>query len=178
VLVQSILFTKEECDKIINLKIDYPLDGDNGRYDQFENFKYKFYTYNRLQDTKWILDRVHVFFEKEKNLKVHPWGKNINIHHYTVGDQFAKHIDTGKPIKEWNIGIILNDEYVGGDYNIFDENNNIITIEKKTGNVCIYQSQTPHEVTPIIKGERWAAAIFIPKIRVFNLNQNIVKNII
>jgi hypothetical protein len=167
-LIQSILFTKEECDKIIELSKNYNLDGDNGRWDDIDNFRYKFYTYSNPLDTKWILDRLHIFFEENMELKIYPWGKNINIHHYTIGDQFGKHIDTGGPIKEWNIGIILNEDYVGGDYNIYDSDDNKITIEKKIGNVSIYQSQTPHEITPVTEGEKWSAAVFITKERVFN----------
>lgn len=177
-LIQSILFTKEECDRIIELRKKYHIGGDNGRYDNIEEFQYKFYTYNNSYDTKWILDRVHTFFEEKKNLKIHPKGKNINIHHYTIGDRFDKHIDTGEPIKEWNIGIMLNEDYIGGDYNLYDLSDNRITIDKKIGNVAIYQSQIPHEITPIIKGERWSAAIFIPKNRVYGYNHIINTSII
>jgi hypothetical protein len=168
VLIQSVLFTKKECDKIIEMRHGYKLGGDNGRYDHIDRFQYKFYTYDNPLDTKWIMDRLHMFFEDKKNLKIYPWGKSMNIHHYTIGDQFGKHIDTGTPKKEWNIGIMLNEDYVGGDYNIYNDMGEKITIEKKIGNVAIYQSQIPHEITPIIEGERWAAAVFIPKERVFH----------
>jgi hypothetical protein len=166
------------CHIIHITKNKYGLEGDNGRYNEYEEYRYKFYTLNRIIDTEWILNRVHSFFEEKTNLKVYPKGKNINIHHYTEGDLFARHIDTGFPIKEWNIGIILNDDFAGGDYNLYDSQNNRITIDKKIGNVCIYQSQIPHEITPVITGERWAAAIFIPGIRIFESNfiepQNII----
>jgi predicted 2-oxoglutarate/Fe(II)-dependent dioxygenase YbiX len=169
VLKQSILFTKEECDYIIDLKNKYPLLGDNGRWDEFDNFRYKFYTLEYLNDTDWIIKRMVDYFEKEMGLHIFHKLTKLNLHHYTIGDEFGKHIDTGSPIKEWNIGILLNDDFDGGDYIIFDENDNPIIIDKKVGNVYIFQSQIPHQVTPITNGERWAIAMFIPK---FMMSQN------
>lgn len=167
-LVQSVLFSKEECDHIIGLSDKYSLGGSNGRYDNIENFKYKYYTIDKYADTEWIIKRLFDFFEYEKKLKIYPRNFKLNMHHYTVGDQFGKHIDTGYPIKEWNIGIQLNDNYTGGNYNIYDTSDNPVQIDKKTGNVSIYQSQTPHEVTPVIEGERWSIAVFATKNNVYS----------
>jgi hypothetical protein len=168
-LKQSILFTKKECDYIIELKNQYPLLGDNGRWDEFDDFRYKFYSLEYSTDIDWIIKRMCDYFEKEMNLHIFHRPTKLNLHHYTIGDEFGKHIDTGSPIKEWNVGIILNEDFEGGDYIIFDENDNSISIDKKIGNVCIFQSQIPHQVTPITKGERWAIAMFIHK---FRMSQN------
>lgn len=164
-LKQSILFTKEECDYIISLKNKYPLLGDNGRWEEFDDFRYKFYTLEYTTDIDWIIKRMCDYFEKEMNLHIFFRPTKLNMHHYTIGDEFGKHIDTGTPIKEWNVGIILNEDFEGGDYIIYDENDNLIVIDKKIGNVCIFQSQIPHQVTPITNGERWAIAMFIHKFR-------------
>jgi hypothetical protein len=164
-LKQSILFSKEECDYIIGLKNKYPLLGDNGRWEQFDDFRYKFYTLEYATDIDWIIKRMCDYFEKEMNLHIFFRPTKLNMHHYTIGDEFGKHIDTGAPIKEWNVGIILNEDFEGGDYIIYDENDNPIVIDKKIGNVCIFQSQIPHQVTPITNGERWAIAMFIHKFR-------------
>jgi predicted 2-oxoglutarate/Fe(II)-dependent dioxygenase YbiX len=163
-LIQSVIFTEEECKYLISLKNVYPLLGDNGRWDEIDNFKYKYYDLNG-HDIIWVINRMCDFFETQTNLKILNRPIKLNLHHYTEGDEFGKHIDTGIPIKEWNIGIILNDDFDGGDYILYDKNDNPIYIDKKIGNVCIYQSQIPHQVTPIIKGERWAIAMFIPKYR-------------
>jgi hypothetical protein len=164
-LSQSILFTKEECDYIIGLKNKYPLQGDNGRWEEFDDFRYKFYTLEYASDIDWVTQRLCDFFESQIGLNIFVRPTKLNLHHYTEGDEFGKHIDTGTPIKEWNVGIILNDDFEGGDYLVFDENDEPIVIDKTTGNVCIYQSQTSHQVTPITKGERWAIAMFIHKFR-------------
>jgi len=164
-LKQSLLFTKDECNRIIEFKNKYQLLGDNGRWNKFDNFRYKFYTLDEPTDIDWAIDRMCNYFEQEMNLHIFFRPTKLNLHHYTSGDEFGKHIDKGTPIKEWNVGIILNDEFEGGDYIIYDVNDNPIVIDKKVGNVCIYQSQTPHEVTPIISGERWAIAMFIHKFR-------------
>lgn len=164
-LKQSVLFTNEECEKIIQLKNKYPLLGDNGRWEEFDNFKYKYYALNDYDDVWWIINRLCNFFELEMGLHIFHRPKILNLHHYTIGDEFGKHIDTGTPIKEWNVGIILNNDFDGGDYIIFDENDTPIVIDKKRGNVCIFQSQIPHQVTPLTNGERWAIAMFIQKFR-------------
>ena len=164
-LTQSILFTKEECDYIIGLKEKYPLLGENGRWDEFDNFRYKFYTLEYESDIDWIIKRLCDFFESQMGLNIFTRPTKLNLHYYTEGDEFGKHIDTGTPIKEWNVGIILNEDFEGGDYLIFDENDEPIIIDKQIGNVCIYQSQIPHQVTPITKGERWTIAMFIHKFR-------------
>jgi hypothetical protein len=163
VLIQSILFTKEECERIIGLKNVYPLLGDNGRRDEFEDFRYKYYTLKYASDIEWVLKRMCDFFEKEMKMPIFLKPTKLNLHHFTVGDEFGKHIDTGNPIKQWNVGLILNEDFIGGDYIIYDENDNPIVIDKKVGNVCIYQSQIPHQVTPVIEGERWSIAMFIYK---------------
>jgi hypothetical protein len=168
-LIQSILFTKDECDYIIGLKNKYPLLGDNGRWEEFDNFRYKFYTLEYESDIDWVIKRLCDFFESQIGLNIFVRPTKLNLHYYTKGDEFGKHIDTGTPIKEWNVGIILNEDFEGGDYLVFDENDEPIVIDKKIGNVCIYQSQTPHQVTPIAKGERWAIAMFIHK---FRMNPN------
>ena len=164
-LIQKVLFNRDECKKIIDFKNKYPLLGDNGRWDQFDDFRYKFYTINEKLDVDWIINRLCDFFETEKKLKIYTRPVKLSLHHYTVVDEFGKHIDTGEPIKEWNIGIILNDDFEGGDYVLYDEEDNPVIINKTMGNVCIYQSQVPHQVTPITRGERWAIAMFIHKFR-------------
>jgi hypothetical protein len=164
-LQQSILFTKDECDYLIGLKNKYPLLGENGRWDEFDNFRYKFYAFDYPPDIDWVIDRMCNYFEEQMHLHIFFRPTALNLHHYTSGDEFGKHIDTGTPIKEWNVGIILNEDFEGGDYLVFDENDEPVVIDKKIGNVCIYQSQTPHQVTPIINGERWAIAMFIHKFR-------------
>jgi hypothetical protein len=164
-LIQSILFTEDECKSIANLKNKYPLLGDNGRWDEFDNFRYKFYTLDYTPDIDWVIDRMCNYFEEQMSLHIFFRPTALNLHHFTSGDEFGKHIDTGTPIKEWNVGIILNEDFEGGDYLVFDENDKPTAIDKKIGNVCIYQSQTPHQVTPITKGERWTIAMFIHKFR-------------
>lgn len=164
-LTQSILFTKDECEYLIGLKYKYPLLGEEGRWTQFEDFRYKYYTLEYASDIDWVIKRMCDFFEAETHLHIYTRPTKLNLHHYTIGDEFGKHIDTGTPIKEWNVGIILNDNFEGGDYIVYDENDTPYYINKKVGNVCIYQSQTPHQVTPITNGERWAMAMFIHKFR-------------
>jgi hypothetical protein len=160
-LIQSVLFTEEECQTIIGFRRTYPLIGDNGRNDVFVDFQYKFYHLRNISDIDWILDRLCHFFEDQTGLKIYHRPQKLNLHHFMEGDRFAKHIDRNFPVKEWNIGIVLNQDFEGGDYILYDEENNPLHIQKKTGNVCIYRSATPHEVTPVVRGERWTIALFL-----------------
>jgi hypothetical protein len=169
-LKQKILFTKEECDYIINLKNKYRLNhyrrlDENGVLYEPENFKNKYYLLEHTTDIDWIIKRLCDHFEKEMNLHIFFRPTKLNLHNYKIGDEFGKHIDTGNPLKEWNVGIILNEDFEGGDYVLYDENDNSIVIDKKIGNVCIFQSQTVHQVTPVLDGERWAIAMFLHKFR-------------
>ena len=169
-LNQKILFTKEECDIISQLKNKYKLNhykslDSNGVLYEPHNFKNKYYLLDYGEDVNWIIKRLCDYFEDVIKLHIYFRPTKLNLHNYKIGDEFDKHIDTGDPIKEWNIGIILNEDFEGGDYVLYDENDNPIVIDKKIGNVCIYQSQTFHQVTPITNGERWAIAMFLHKFR-------------
>jgi len=178
-LNQKILFTKEECDYIIDLKKKYKLNhyrrlDENGVLYEPHNFKNKYYLLENISDIDWIIKRLCDYFEDEIKLHIFFRPTKLNLHNYTIGDEFDKHIDTGNPMKEWNIGIILNEDFEGGDYIVYDKNDNPIIIDKKIGNVCIFQSQTPHRVTPIIYGERWAIAMFLHKFRMSDKQKTLI----
>ena len=49
-LIQSILFTKDECESIINLKDKYPLLGDNGRWDEFGHQQISEYFFDLIKN--------------------------------------------------------------------------------------------------------------------------------
>ena len=83
------------------------------------DFRYKFYTLEYASDIDWVIKRLCDFFESQIGLHIFVRPTKLNLHHYTEGDEFGKHIDTGTPIKEWNVGIILNEDFDGGDYLAF-----------------------------------------------------------
>jgi hypothetical protein len=126
-------------------------------------------------DTSWMYDRIYKWFSNETGLnltrKIEPrfckeTGLNLNgkidahkLHQYRVGDKFDKHIDNvGFPDRIWNLGIQLNDSYLGGDYIVYTDSNPTY-LSKETGTVIAYTSDVLHEVTEIIEGERWSMVI-------------------
>lgn len=83
------------------------------------------------------------------------------LHQYVVGDKFSKHLDNfGYPDRLWNVGIQLNDSYIGGEYIIYQDSNSTY-LSKEVGNVVAYTADTLHEITEITEGERWSMVIKI-----------------
>jgi predicted 2-oxoglutarate/Fe(II)-dependent dioxygenase YbiX len=92
----------------------------------------------------------------ECNPNVKPYG--CSLHKYSKGDSFTKHIDLNAnfPDRRWNLGIQLNENYTGGEYVCYDENNNEIILSKEVGTAIAYNSTTLHEIREIHSGERWS----------------------
>jgi predicted 2-oxoglutarate/Fe(II)-dependent dioxygenase YbiX len=67
------------------------------------------------------------------------------------------------PNRRWNLGIQLNDNYSGGEYICYDENNKEILLSKEVGNAIAYDATTLHEIKEIVDGERWSIVLTILK---------------
>ena len=74
-----------------------------------------------------------------------------------VADHFACHVDAGPQFssRKLSFSVQLTDprDYRGGDL-LFPGNNAIATRER--GNVTVFSALVPHEVTPVLSGERFA----------------------
>lgn len=156
--IQDILFSKEECDEIIKFHLNHPKPyyAENEKRD---NVKYVAYTINPKEEGKWIFDKLKNFFTSKSGIEVTNIPDKMYLHHYIVNDGFKKHWDKNKPEREWNVGIQLNSNFVGGDFNLFYEDK--VTIDKTEGNTYIFKSEVFHEVTPLIQGERWSLIMFL-----------------
>ena len=64
------------------------------------------------------------------------------------------------PTKIWNVGVCLNDNYQGGDFTVYDPT---IILPKEAGSIYSFESQRPHEVSPILSGERWSIIGFLER---------------
>ena len=81
---------------------------------------------------------------------------------YREGDYFVRHDDTpwehdGLPKRYFTIGIQLNEDYEGGDFEIDDH----YIVQKKQGNVSLWGIEVPHEVKVITKGTRESLTFFV-----------------
>jgi predicted 2-oxoglutarate/Fe(II)-dependent dioxygenase YbiX len=54
------------------------------------------------------------------------------------------------------LGIQLNESYEGGEYLIWDDNENEILISKEVGTALAYHGRLYHEIKKITTGERWS----------------------
>lgn len=101
---------------------------------------------------------------------------NVGILKYEVGDSFERHIDYGGTHHTsdfiYNINVLLNDEYEGGEFYLNDTH-----YPKPVGEVYHYKSNEYHEVKKITKGVRYSALFYI-RHRDLKKNQNEKKNLI
>tara|TARA_B100001778_G_scaffold135590_1_gene111786 strand:+ start:845 stop:1369 length:525 start_codon:yes stop_codon:yes gene_type:complete len=156
-LTEKVLFSKEECNSIIELAGEWV---DSGLYHQGKNKidESKRITkearFNRLPELKKIL------LPKLKGLKldcctINDLPINVKLLKYTKGSFFKKHRDRGDGVgyRLWTMVIQLSDvnEYSGCNLNVED-----ITTSKQIGNTIIFDSGKLHEVTKLTDGERYA----------------------
>jgi hypothetical protein len=156
---QDVVFTKEECKNIINLSKKLTQINSYG-YKNSENLKisYSVWPIDRDDKTQWIFDKIHTYFENETNLKIKKELDRIFIHKYTKGQGFAKHADTGYKTQIHNVGVCLNDGYVGGEFVLYNPE---IILPKKQGSIYTFPSARMHEVKEILSGERWSVIGFL-----------------
>jgi hypothetical protein len=149
---EKILFNKEECDLIINL-----IKTNQQNWD-FNDRKYNSQPINYSLETKWIFDRLKIFIETEIDIEIIKIKKNIHFHTFKNGDWFGKHYDT-RDNRVYAVGVLLNDNFEGGDFNLYNQNK--VTLNKILGNTYIFDVKIEHEITPILKGERYSLLWFL-----------------
>lgn len=184
VLNQYTLFTKEECNKIIQYtKSDNIFFVDESEYEKYDlvsknrvhksNKKYDPYLLRYNENTKWIFEKLLDWFTQETSISIN-WNTITYglIHNYHIGDAFPKHIDKTNTAKKrvYNVGIQLNNEYSGGEYILYEYNGSEYIINPNTGNASYYKSDVLHEVRPIINGDRWSFLIHLYEYNIIDTN--------
>jgi len=170
------IFTYEECKTIIEYHKKYkeitghfPKENIKGQrtYDKRKSFSYEVYVIPNNNETEWVFDRLIKWFSKNNNIKINENNKipSCTLHRYTKGDLFKKHIDLTKEFHErrYNLGIQLNDEYFGGEYKAWDDNDIEHTLPKEPGTAISYHCRILHEIKEILDGERWSIVLPIEK---------------
>ena len=151
-LTQKILFNKEECDRIINL-VKKNLQNWN-----LTDRNYKSETLNYHNNTKWIFDKLIDYFISETNIQIISIKKQIHFHKFIKGNWFDKHNDI-RDNRVYAIGVLLNDNFEGGDFILYDDNK--IILQKEIGNAYIFDVEIEHEISKIISGERYSLLWFL-----------------
>ena len=152
ILKEKILFSKEECESILlynDTHITNWIIGDR---------KYNSQPINYSLDTKWLFDKLKDFVEKETNIEIRTIKKTIHFHKFTKGDWFGKHNDV-RDNRLYAVGVLLNDNFRGGDFKLYNPNE--IMLNKVIGNTYLFDVRINHEITPILKGERYSLLWFL-----------------
>ena len=163
ILKEKILFSKEECNYIINLSKELnkinPF-GKSNHASKNKNFKvnYDVWVINRNDKTQWIFDKIQMYFTNETNIKIKKELDKIYIHKYIKGQQFGKHADTYYKTQIHNVGVCLNNDYDGGEFVLYNPEEQL---PKEIGNIYTFPSQRMHEVKEILEGERWSIIGFL-----------------
>ncbi len=95
----------------------------------------------------------------------------FNIYSYKNKSKYDWHVDCdSSELYDVKLTVLINlslNEYEGGDFKLFNQNEIIVKELKKPGNVIMFKSKLNHCVTPVTKGERRTLTIFIcgPKFR-------------
>ena len=172
-IFQENIFTKTECEKIIgyadpNQDIEKFFKFSETTTAKFNSNKLKIglkTSYNVFvilndENTKWFFDKLTEWFEKTSGIKLRKENELqfCTLHKYEVGDRFTKHVDIteGFEYRRYNLGIQLNENYEGGEYVIWDDNENETIISKEIGTALAYHGRLFHEIKKITKGERWS----------------------
>jgi hypothetical protein len=151
---QNVIFTKDECEKIINFKkINYTDWNEKDR-------KYISYSILYSDETRWLFDKLKNYFENNTNEKIKNLKKDIHFHIFQKGCKFDIHNDR-RESRLYGVGVILNDNFDGGDFKFYNDTD--ITLNKIQGNTYIFNSDTNHEITEILFGERKSILWFIQR---------------
>ena len=152
IIKQKVLFSKKECELIIELsKINNQEWKSNDR-------SYNSQLIDYLPETSWIFDKLKDFAEKETNIEIRTIKKTIHFHKFIKGDWFAKHNDVREQ-RLYAVGVLLNDNFSGGDFKL--HNPNELTLGKFIGNTYIFDVRIMHEITPILNGQRYSLLWFL-----------------
>ena len=123
----------------------------------------------KTKESDIVVKKMLDFFENSTGETLINKDFHLIIHRYTIGDFFDKHNDSGNAIvagtdnigfRKYTLGMNLNDDYDGGEFIAYDNENKIILGEKR-GYPYVMSANTTHEVTKIKNGMRKSILIFI-----------------
>ena len=162
---QTSLFTKEECNDIIQYitylqDTVYTVKIDDIFTEKGCSLKSQDLEYN--ENTNWIFDKVINLINNHIEVD---WIDNPHaiFRNYSTGDFFVKHkdnVDSHIADKRYlTVSIQLSDptDYVGGDVIL----NETQKLSREIGSIFLWGTNVPHEVTPIEAGERNSLIFFV-----------------
>jgi hypothetical protein len=149
---QKVLFSKDECDLIINLFKDNPQKWNS------QDRKYNSQPINYSLETQWLFDKLKKFVETETKIEFRSIKKQIHFHKFVKEDWFGKHNDN-RDSRIYAVGVLLNENFKGGDFKLYNPIEQ--TLDKVVGNTYLFDVRIEHEITPILDGERFSLLWFL-----------------
>jgi PKHD-type hydroxylase len=169
ILIKTIpsFLTKSECTEIINQYSN--LDLTDGEF-----FNKEFIVDKKVRDSKiiFVINDVienKIISELKKNIVIKGFNfiglERIQFTKYDVNGHYDWHTDSGDTHMHgkrcYSVVIPLNMNYGGGELLCKDLDENILTLEKKTGNLHIFSSSLWHKVEPVTFGERYSLVTWL-----------------
>lgn len=155
-------FTKEECEKIIEIANNKGLVEGTVRNNESNVRKSKICWLYAPDDMRWVFQRVAGMVqdlnERFFNFDIFGLNEGFQFTNYKApSGKYGKHVDrlTNSIIRKLSISIQLTDpkEYEGGELYIYEQEKGTL-LDKKQGTLIMFPSYVLHEVTPVTKGER------------------------
>lgn len=104
--------------------------------------------------------------------------EKIQFTKYNVNGHYDWHTDSDDNYasnnRYFSVVIPLNMDYVDGDLLCKDLDDNIITLEKKTGNMHIFSSSLWHKVTNVASGVRYSLVTWLSLEKIKNFNNTLI----
>lgn len=169
-MINNIHFTAQECNSIIELVKNLNRLKSDLYFPNVPSIKYDVWNLSIDKENKWISDRINQYFTETTKIKIKEDIKTIHIHRYGKGDRFHKHTDEYYPTQLHNVGVCLNENYVGGEFILYEPE---LILPKKVGTIYTFRSSRPHEVLEIVDGERWSIISFF-HVHNLDLKKNLV----
>lgn len=159
---QEILFTKEECAKILKEHSSFKRSI-SSNVEHLPESDYK----TQIQDWRTSYDSIielsdstkKLLLDKLKKYDIVDMDSVSTVVRYEVGQQFKPHRDSedGYNHRYKTMVIQLSDEneYSGGELKVWKKDGTLITASKHIGNVILFNSDLLHEATSITSGTRY-----------------------
>ena len=117
-------------------------------------------------------EKLKNFFQIQTGISIIEIRPELHFHIYEPNDYFGIH-DDNMDSRVFSVGVLLNDNFTGGDFILYP-NDKSITLDKSAGNSYIFPVNIKHEVTKIIKGERYSLIWFLKNTNIKSNSKSLI----
>ncbi len=156
-------FTKEECEKIVNIAKDKGLIIGETHGEDIDKLRNNNVSWlNPTDNLEWFYRRLtDIIIElNEKYFRFDLYGINEGLqftNYKAPSGKYGKHIDRGinTIIRKLSVSIQLtnSNDYEGGELCLYDDETGRV-MDKTQGTLILFPSYVMHEIKPVTKGER------------------------